>query len=100
MTKTKSEEAIDKLISQASDAGDANDAMKFSQAALNVANAAIARNETRGDDFTPIGAPSISTISMMLKNWMDQKHMFIPEVDRSAAKPLFDAVGLNVDDYI
>lgn len=99
MTKTKSEEAIDKLISQAADAGDANDAMKFSQAALNVANAAMARNETRGADFTP-DRPSISTVSMMLQNWMDQKHMVVQEVDRSAAKPLFDAVGLNVDDYI
>jgi len=53
MTKTKSEEAIDKLISQAADAGDANDAMKFSQAALNVANATMARNETRGADLNP-----------------------------------------------
>jgi len=61
------------------------------------AKAAIVRNETRGADFTP-ERPSI--ISMMLQNWMDQKHMAVQEVDRAAAKPLFDALGLNVDDYI
>ena len=39
-------------------------------------------------------------LTEMLELWMDSTLVGVPEADRDAAKPLFDALNLNVDDYI
>ena len=53
MNKKKPEEAIDKLIFKAADARDSFDAMRFSQAAVNVANALNTKQHTKGHLTNP-----------------------------------------------
>ena len=63
----------------------------------------IVRDELERIDAAKPTSPKhadIVRLAELLESWMNNIRHSVPECERDAAKPLFDALNLNVDDYV
>ena len=59
----------------------------------------MARGSVNLSHMTRSQHADIARLAGLMKNWMDNS-LGVAERDRAVAKPLFDALNLDVDDYI